>query len=99
METKLSGSRRGEGAVATFLRLARSRRTIVGALKVAVLVGTVLNLINQGAALSRLELDTVDWWKAGLTYLVPFCVSVYSATRMQMQLLRTDASGRDRMDP
>ena len=99
METNRSGSVREKGATAMFLGLASSRPTIAGALKVAALVGTVLNLINQGGPLLRLELGAVDWWKAGLTYLVPFCVSVYSATRMQMQLHRAGSSLRDRIEP
>jgi hypothetical protein len=43
------------------------------ALVVALVVGTVLNLINQGDALAAGR--HLDWMKAVLTYLVPFCVS------------------------
>jgi hypothetical protein len=44
---------------------------------VAVVVGTVLNLINQGDALAGGR--HIDWAKALLTYLVPFCVSAHGA--------------------
>lgn len=49
---------------------------------VAVLVGTVLNLINQGDAL--IGGHGVIWWKIALTYCVPFLVASfgsYSALR------------------
>lgn len=46
-------------------------------LAVAVVVGTVLNAINQGDVL--LAGGGLDWLKAGLTYLVPFCVASYGA--------------------
>lgn len=44
---------------------------------VALVVGTVLNLINQGDAL--LARHGVNWGKALLTYAVPFCVSAHGA--------------------
>ena len=47
------------------------------ALGVALIVGTALNLINQGDAL--IGHHAVNWLKAGLTYLVPFFVSLHGA--------------------
>jgi hypothetical protein len=47
------------------------------ALVVALVVGTVLNLINQGDALFAGR--NVNWAKAMLTYAVPFCVSAHGA--------------------
>jgi|GEM_PF-1939873 len=46
-------------------------------LLVMVVVGTVLNLINQGDAL--MAWSGVDLIKGGLTYCVPFFVSLYGA--------------------
>ena len=68
----------------SFLRLAGDRATLIGGVKVALVVGTVLNFINQGDRLLSMRFDEVVWWKVGLTYLVPFCVSVYSAARIRM---------------
>ena len=45
-------------------------------LGVALVVGTVLNIINQGDLLLAGEFN---WVKAGLTYCVPFCVATYGA--------------------
>lgn len=49
------------------------------AVKVALCVGTLLNLINQGAPI--LEGGPLSWPHLLLNYLVPFCVSSYSAAK------------------
>jgi hypothetical protein len=46
-------------------------------LTIAVIIGSVLNLINQGDTLYTG--GSIDWLKAALTYCVPFCVSTYGA--------------------
>lgn len=48
------------------------------ALKVSLIVGTLLNLINSGDALLAGHLPP-NAWKIPLTYLVPFLVSYYSS--------------------
>ena len=48
------------------------------AIKVSLLVGTALNLINSGDALFAGHLPPYAW-KIPLTYLVPFAVSLYSS--------------------
>ena len=52
------------------------------ATKVALLVGSVLNLINQGDAI--LGPAEISWAHVALNFLVPFCVSSYSAARNQV---------------
>lgn len=59
-------------------------------LYVAVVVGTVLNLINQGDALFGPA--SINWLKITLTYFVPYAVCTYGAVSLQMTL-RT-AGGR-----
>jgi hypothetical protein len=51
-------------------------------LYVALIVGTVLNLINQGDAL--LGMASINWWKLVLTYCVPYVVCTYGAVSYQM---------------
>jgi hypothetical protein len=59
-----------------------ARRTLTGkslrrSLVVALVVGTVLNLINQGP-----EMLSGKWpviWKLALTYIVPFLVASYGS--------------------
>jgi|CXWL01.1.fsa_nt_gi hypothetical protein len=45
----------------------------------ALVVGTVLTLLNQGDALLRGSFSASLWWKVPLTYLVPFLVATYGA--------------------
>jgi hypothetical protein len=49
---------------------------------VAMLVGTVLNLINQGDAL--LAGTSLNWAKILLTYAVPYLVSTYGAVSYRL---------------
>src|SRR6516162_6752451 len=52
-------------------------------LSVALIVGTVLNLINQGDAL--LGLASINWLKLILTYCVPYVVCTYGAVSYQLK--------------
>lgn len=55
-------------------------------LNVSLIVGSILNLINQGdALLGRGDLDVP---KLLLTYLVPYCVATYSAVSYRRALDR-----------
>ncbi len=47
------------------------------ALVIALVVGTMLNCINQGPEV--LDGGSLNWFKLVLTYIVPYFVSVYSA--------------------
>jgi hypothetical protein len=49
--------------------------------KVALLVGTILALINHGDRLLTLDLDTVSVVRIALTYLVPYCVSTWASVQ------------------
>lgn len=57
---------------------------IARALKVSLLVGTILNLINSGDSLLAGHLPPRPW-KIPLTYLVPFAVSYYSSAAERRQ--------------
>lgn len=54
-----------------------TKPVLIRSLKVSVVVGTILNLINQPEAIFG-EGQLVIW-KALLTYAVPFCVATYGA--------------------
>ena len=61
------------------------RRSLI----VALIVGTILNLINQGDALvTGMPLDLT---KLLLTYLVPYCVSTYGAVSYRLHAARLAA--------
>ena len=56
-----------------------TRPVATSALKVALVVGTCLNAINQGSAIRHGA--PVDWPRIALNYLVPFLVSSYSGAK------------------
>jgi hypothetical protein len=58
---------------------ARKYRTT--ALRVALSVGSMLLVINHGAALVNQQMDRSRWISALLTYLVPYCVSIHGQSR------------------
>ena len=55
-------------------------------LAAAVVVGTILNLINQGDALFAGR--RLDWVKLLLTYIVPYCVATYGAVAFRLEAMR-----------
>ncbi|WP_191600954.1 nitrate/nitrite transporter NrtS [Marinomonas algicola] len=68
----------------TFLKVVMLKQNLLAALKVSLFVGTVLNLINQGPAIW--DGASISWMHLFMNYLVPFCVSSYSAAKNQMAL-------------
>lgn len=64
------------------------RRIAFAALKVSLVVGTVLNLINNGEQLWLHH--SLNLWQCALNFLVPYCVSSYSAARNEAQRERRD---------
>jgi hypothetical protein len=61
----------------------------IRSLYVAFIVGTVLNLINQGDALW--SPGSINWVKIILTYIVPYCVCTYGAVSFRMRRPATAA--------
>ena len=51
---------------------------------VALVVGSILNLINQGDVL--LAGGPIDWTKILLTFAVPYCVSTYGAVSYHLRV-------------
>lgn len=69
-------------------RAARSRPIVINSLKVSLVVGSVLNLINQGGRL--MAGDDPSWFHLLLNYLVPYCVASYSAAKNQIRKVTND---------
>lgn len=61
------------------------RRSLV----IAAIVGTVLNVINQGDAL--VAGGPLVAWKIVLTYCVPYCVSTYGAVTARLEMAKRSA--------
>jgi hypothetical protein len=62
-------------------------------LAAAVVVGTLLNLINQGDALFSGR--RLDWLKVVLTYIVPYCVATYGAVAFRLEAMRRETRPRN----
>jgi hypothetical protein len=62
-------------------------------LYVALAVGTVLNLINQGDAM--LGTAPINWLKIVLTYCVPYAVCTYGAVSQQLSKAAGSLQGGD----
>jgi len=52
------------------------------ALMMALVIGTILNLINQGDAL--LHGTSLNWLKIALTYITPYLVSTHGAVAARL---------------
>ncbi len=72
------------------LRLILQPGIVRSALKVSLVVGTLLNVINNGAQFWTGH--SVSVWRVALNFVVPFCVSSYSAARNEAQRLERDAT-------
>ncbi len=62
-----------------WLNTAARHDVAVRALKLAVVVGTILAVINHGDKVLALALSSADALKIGVTYFVPYCVSEISS--------------------
>jgi pyridine nucleotide-disulfide oxidoreductase family protein len=69
-------------------RAALSRPIVSNSVRVALVVGTVLNAVNQGSTI--LAGGPVSWTHLLLNYLVPYCVASYSGATVQLQRERDE---------
>ena len=67
------------------LNIIKSKDLLLRALKIAFVVGIILNIINQGDYFLNMQFEHINFLKAGLTFLVPFCVSMYTAVSMKLK--------------
>ncbi|HZN23993.1 MAG TPA: nitrate/nitrite transporter NrtS [Burkholderiales bacterium] len=64
---------------------------VVGlALRVALVVGTILNVINHFDLLLGAPLTPGSLVQIGLTYLVPYCVSTHGQVRGRYAMIKAD---------
>ncbi len=54
------------------------KESLLRALRVAILVGVILNVINNPGVIS-FSFGGLNIYRVFLTFLVPFCVSIYSS--------------------
>ena len=74
------------------LRICFRREHLRRTLKIALVVGTILTLINQADVIIRGDATAVTWIKGGLNYCVPFIVSnlgLLAGKRAELEALRS----------
>jgi hypothetical protein len=65
--------------MSTWLRLALRRDVVNRAIKVSLIVGSILIVINYGDVMIAGETYSAMVWKIPLTYAVPYCVATYAS--------------------
>ncbi|WP_049722364.1 nitrate/nitrite transporter NrtS [Gilvimarinus polysaccharolyticus] len=65
-----------------FGRILISRQIVINALRIALVVGTLLNIINHGATL--MDGLPIPWGHIAMNFIVPYCVASYSAAKNKM---------------
>lgn len=63
------------------------KQIVSTSLKVALVVGTILNLINQGNLIFAFDFKHISVFKLILTFCVPYIVSTYSAVKIKFSTL------------
>ena len=56
-------------------RIVFSRPSLSKCIPIALFVGTLLSLINQGSVIFGGNATDITWLRVGMNYVVPFCVS------------------------
>lgn len=80
-----------------YLQLAFERKTLVRAIRVAIIVGIVLNLINNPSLFYSFTETQPSLGRVMLTFLVPFVVSTYSSVLSNNSLKPGSVSHLDAM--
>ncbi|MDB9373726.1 nitrate/nitrite transporter NrtS [Nodularia sphaerocarpa] len=52
-------------------------KLVTTAVKVALIVGSILFIINHGSALWQGKMSSERWISATISYLVPYCVNIH----------------------
>ena len=65
-------------SIKIFFQVSSEPSLLITGIKVALIVGVILNLINQGNTFIRFDIIHLNFIKFILTFFVPFGVSVYS---------------------
>lgn len=61
------------------------KEILLKSFKIALVVGSILNIINQGDKILALDFQNLNHIKSILTYIVPFMVSTYTALSIKMK--------------
>jgi hypothetical protein len=68
----------------SIIEIALERTTVISSLQVGLVVGLILNVINQWNALSATDYHLLNSPKIVLTFLVPYLVSTYATIKAKL---------------
>ena len=77
-----------EPAPPRLLAIVFSRTSLSRCIPIALLVGTILSLINQASVIFGGHPTDATWIKVGMNYVVPFCVSSWGFFASQRTMWR-----------
>ena len=80
-----------------YLKIATEKRIYKRSLLVSMVVGSLLTLINQYNSLFESGLSDLNYLKVGLTFIVPYLVSTYSAIMSKVSFSPGELSMHDVM--
>ena len=83
------------GSLKYYYNLATQRSTFLRAIRVSLLVGIILNLINNPGIFSSLGFEEIQFSRVILTFIVPFGVSTYSSVLSNTSLKPGKISQKD----
>lgn len=66
------------------IKIAFERTTVISSLQVALIVGIIINAINQWSVLSTMDYHLLNPPKMILTFLVPYLVSAYATIKAKI---------------
>lgn len=69
-----------------FFDVAFQKHTLLRSLRIALSVGTVYNLINQGDVLLSAGFAGLNYVKITLTYMTPLLVATYASASTQLKM-------------
>ena len=67
-----------------YFKIGTELDTILDSLKVSIVVGLLLNIVNQWQTISTLRVSEISFIKVFFTFLVPYLVSTYTIIRMKL---------------
>ena len=68
-----------------YYKVAISPGVVQRAVKVTLIVGIILNLINQGEVIINLDFASLNFTKFFLTFIVPYSVTTYTAVALKLE--------------
>lgn len=69
--------------IRSFGQILTRRHIVINALRVSLVVGMLLNVINQGSAF--IDGLGIAWGQVLMNFVVPYCVASYSAAKNEIE--------------